>query len=376
MVALLGFLFLCVFFTGNFSGEGLFVLGDAGSGLAGGEGAGETGSIEGAEAGGTGSAESEVVLEQHPFLENVVYERPVAGSSLADPAEGQKLFFAGTLVGHWKMDEGTGTSVADSSGYGNNGSVANGTLGWVQGMDDDCLNSNYNAGWVAIPNASSLSISNDITFMAWVQIHQYETSVNVWPMYKAGAYAIKVGWNNYASPGVYVDGAWRFSESSQGLGDKYYGIPQTNPSGWHHIAGTYSSTTRELKFYVNGDLFYTRTLSGLSSYTIATNTNPVYLLYDNSRNFDVDDVRIYNGVRTQDEIRAAAVCSPPPSGNWTVSADCEMYGSKTAAADVTVQNNSVLTIDGGGTLNMDFANRKLLVKDGSGVLIQNGGKIT
>ena len=37
-------------------------------------------------------------------------------------------------VGWWKLDEGTGTAVADSSGAGHNGAFAEGTPEWVEGM--------------------------------------------------------------------------------------------------------------------------------------------------------------------------------------------------------------------------------------------------
>jgi hypothetical protein len=43
--------------------------------------------------------------------------------------------------------------------------------------------------------------------------------------------------------------------------------------------------------------------------------------------------------------------------------------------DVIVQNNSVLTIPDGVTLDIDLTNYSLTVKFGSGVLIQSGGKI-
>jgi len=41
----------------------------------------------------------------------------------------------GELVGHWKLDEGQGTKIADSSGKGNKGSVTAGGTGTIY-VDD------------------------------------------------------------------------------------------------------------------------------------------------------------------------------------------------------------------------------------------------
>jgi len=69
-------------------------------------------------------------------------------------------------------------------------------------------------------------------------------------------------------------------------------------------------------------------------------------------------------------------CSPPSSGDWTITSSCEMTSSATAAGNVIVQNNSVLTIPNSVTLDIDFANFNLTVKSGSGVLIKAGGTIS
>ena len=69
-------------------------------------------------------------------------------------------------------------------------------------------------------------------------------------------------------------------------------------------------------------------------------------------------------------------CSPPASGDWTVSSTCEMTGDATATGNVIVPNGVVLTIPNGLTLDINFATKNLTVQAGGGVLIKNGGKIT
>jgi len=48
----------------------------------------------------------------------------------------------------------------------------------------------------------------------------------------------------------------------------------------------------------------------------------------------------------------------------------------TSNGDLIVQDNSVLTIPAGVSLDIDFTNHNLTVKSGSGILIKAGGKIT
>ncbi len=69
-------------------------------------------------------------------------------------------------------------------------------------------------------------------------------------------------------------------------------------------------------------------------------------------------------------------CSPPVSGDWTVSATCTMTGDATANGNVIVPNGVVLTIPNDVTLDINFATKNLTVQAGGGVLIQAGGKIT
>ncbi len=60
----------------------------------------------------------------------------------------------------------------------------------------------------------------------------------------------------------------------------------------------------------------------------------------------------------------------------TVTPDCTLMSSATAPGKVIVQNNSIVTIPNGVTLDIDFANFNLTIKSGSGVLIKSGGTIT
>lgn len=77
----------------------------------------------------------------------------------------------------------------------------------------------------------------------------------------------------------------------------------------------------------------------------------------------------------QDEL-SVEICAPPTIGDWILTVDCSIDSDITAPNNVIVQNNAVLTVPSGVTLDIDFASKHLLIKSGSGVMIKSGGKIT
>ena len=68
-------------------------------------------------------------------------------------------------------------------------------------------------------------------------------------------------------------------------------------------------------------------------------------------------------------------CTPPSSNDWIVNTSCTLENNFNAPANVIINNGSVLTIPDGLTLNVDFSHYHLLVKNGGGVLIKDGGSI-
>ncbi len=72
----------------------------------------------------------------------------------------------------------------------------------------------------------------------------------------------------------------------------------------------------------------------------------------------------------------AVPCSPPGSGNWVISSSCTLSSSSTAPGNVIIQNNSVLTIPAGMSLDINFVNNFLRIESGSGLLIKVGGFVS
>ncbi len=107
-----------------------------------------------------------------------------------------------------------------------------------------------------------------------------------------------------------------------------------------------------------------------------TNVVGTYSIYyestDTSGNTATQVVRTVNVIDTT----IPTFCAPPSSGNWIITNSCTVNTSATAQGTVIVQNNSILIIPSGITLDIDFAAFNLTVQSGSGVLIKSGGTIT
>jgi len=83
----------------------------------------------------------------------------------AAPAWGQ------TLVGYWNLNEGTGTTAADSSGSGNTGTLVN-SPAWTTGELGNALNFvSGGKGYVSASGAGSLanSYTHGMTVAAWIK---------------------------------------------------------------------------------------------------------------------------------------------------------------------------------------------------------------
>jgi hypothetical protein len=68
-------------------------------------------------------------------------------------------------------------------------------------------------------------------------------------------------------------------------------------------------------------------------------------------------------------------CLPPASGTWEITESCIFKGRANVSEDIWLSNNSVLTIDANAKLRVDLNNQKIIVKQGSGILIKEGGKL-
>ncbi len=211
------------------------------------------------------------------------------------------------LVGYWAFDEGHGTNITDSSGYGNDGTLSGATVQtWTKGRHGSGL---YFDGTspteVFVPSTPSLQLSTAASFAAWVRCDAPNSSVIFSkegndPYYLS--YWFGIGGSHF---GVQLDGngnqPWEFVNISEGniIGGQ-----------WIHLASTWDGTT--VRYYTNGVLladsnpFTGPIFPGNARLGIGRNSE----YGDYKFTGVIDEVRIYNHALSQAEVSALAAVKP------------------------------------------------------------------
>jgi hypothetical protein len=152
-----------------------------------------------------------------------------------------------SLVGHWKLDETSGLTTADGSGYGNHGTLMNGLTGteWAAGTRDGALMLK-DGQYVDFGNDPSLWLNREGTISAWVKMEPANEDLYM----GIGGKLVSGPYNGYElvrhSSNVFRlwmgnDGGDLSSVNS----DVTY-----NDTDWHHVVGVVSNNTGYL--YVDG----------------------------------------------------------------------------------------------------------------------------
>ena len=164
-------------------------------------------------------------------------------------------------MAYWKFDEGSGTTVADSSGNGNTGTLVNGPL-WTAGRVGNALFFDGIDDNVTVPDSNSLDLSSSFTLSAWVNPASTFTDFrsilakNPTTMY----YLLCECWPGYCGDGSPLGGV--LCRSSIKLYASHLLFPSNT---WTHLAVTYNGST--LTLYRNGVAVATSTVSGTLSPT-------------------------------------------------------------------------------------------------------------
>ena len=74
-----------------------------------------------------------------------------------------------SLVGWWKLDEGSGLVASDSSGNGNNGTIGGSPLWVAAGKLDGAIEFNGTDCYINVGNGPSLQIRDEITIAFWIK---------------------------------------------------------------------------------------------------------------------------------------------------------------------------------------------------------------
>jgi hypothetical protein len=163
------------------------------------------------------------------------------------PSEIQTLYgWAPGPVGHWKLDENTGTTANDSSTNGNTGTLSGTTTpSWATGKYGAGNSFNGSTAYVGAGNGSSLQITNNLTLSSWIKLTSNSTTQDIIARNGASAnynYRLYVNSSGQAVMEVSSDGTATTTVT---------GSSTLSTNTWYHISGTYVPST-SMTIYVNG----------------------------------------------------------------------------------------------------------------------------
>ncbi len=186
-------------------------------------------------------------------------------------------------IAHWKLNESSGTSAADSSAYNRTGTVT-GTASWTSAVLNNGFSFN---GSTKIQATGLLGSPSSFTVAAWGNLTTADTS---------GAEVISLGDRVYlrldesgATKVAFYNGS---SFVTASVATTYAG------TGWHHFAGVFSNSGDSLKLYVDGVQVASTTTTSNVSYS-GGGSNTVIGRQGNSGTSNdftglMDDIRAYN----------------------------------------------------------------------------------
>ncbi len=216
-----------------------------------------------------------------------------------------------TLVGHWKLDETSGTTALDSSTFGNDGTV-NGTATWTNAVHSNGLDVDYTDGedYVEIPNSSSLE-----------NVQEGNYTVATW--FKPNSTPPGTGSDNDALYGILLKEGYQcgliytnaneFEFHHWITGDVWVGTGTWGtsypPGRFYHVAGVVDIAAGTAKIYVNGTLVYTNNFTpgtatreyGTAPWRIGIGA-PAASIWGMSADGELDDARIYSKALSDSEI--------------------------------------------------------------------------
>jgi hypothetical protein len=202
------------------------------------------------------------------------------------------------LIGFWKLDEGSGDIVYDSSIHGNDGTVYGAT--WTTNChSNSCLSFDGMDDYVEVPDSNSLDITQNLTIEAWVYIKNCSERGVIVEKYQAGG---QKSYLLYTIPNRISFTVAHSSDDTNFTSVNSITTCDSLLNKWTHIAAVFNQTHKLL--YVNGsfDSIATNTYDVINSGNAPLRVGGIY--GDWFFNGTIDEIRIYNRTLNEEEIRA------------------------------------------------------------------------
>ncbi|MCW2880604.1 MAG: hypothetical protein JWQ95_4704 [Sphaerisporangium sp.] len=226
-------------------------------------------------------------------------------------------------LGLWKLDEGTGTTSADSSGYGRSATLGGGATWSDDGLDGTAVLHLNGTTAYASTTAAPMRTDHSYTVTAWVRLIGDDTCA-----LPANTLTI-VGQDGTRNSAFYL--SYRaFIENGATVHRWSFGIPAGDTDTslktytksaetldcsvlnvWTHLVGVYDEVAKEIRLYVNGSLADIQPATGWHA------SGPLQIgrvknkgAYVDYVDGDIDDVRAYAGALTDRQVVNLAMNLP------------------------------------------------------------------
>lgn len=236
----------------------------------------------------------------HGLIDEVrVYDRALSAREIGIDAS-TPVTAAGPplLVAEYGFEENAGTTVADTSGVNNPGTIT--SASWTTaGKYGNALTFDGVDDWVTVAHDPSLDVRHTLTTMAWVKP---ATSGNDWQTIILKEYESEgLAYSLYANDFGDTPPAGYIRQEGLDLGVK--SASSLPVDTWTHLAFTYDCSVMTL--YVNGRVVGTRTQGG----SVARSDAPLRIggnaIWGEFFEGSIDEVRLYDGALTEAQIRNA-----------------------------------------------------------------------
>lgn len=248
------------------------------------------------------------------------------------------------LVGHWKFDEGAGTTAGDSSGNNNTGILTNGPT-WTTGKIGGAVNIGGGSQQVTVPDTASLDVTGTLTVSLWIKPTTLPTG-NAGFLSKAAGGDRAYSLNGNLSSSSKQPQFWISRDGDSSTKNTVTGTNILTTNTWYHVVGVFQPSV-SAQLYMNAAVNAQITTGIYAS--IHNSAAPLRIGFnsDTSESFNgaIDDVRVYNRALTASEVQTIynlGSGTPPPSDTTppTVSMTAPASGSTVLGSSVTVSANA------------------------------------
>ncbi len=291
----------------------------------------------------------------------------------AAPAYADTVVTPGPVL-QWNLNEGSGTTTADSSGNSNTGTLTSNTMWSTNAHSGGEAGSFVRASSQTINSANSaVNTTQSFTLAAWVYMTSTAGTEGI--LGQAGT-ASTAGFLKYNSG----SNGWSFlmtqTDVAAPVTDEAVLASSASLNTWTHLVGVYNATSGSMRLYINGSLSATATHTVTWNATGKVIVGRLHWNNTDQNYFDgqIDDVQVWNRALSDSDVSdlETGATTAGPALRWDLDT-----GSGSTATDESGSNNygtlgsaatwTTTAHSGGEAVNFDASSNAYITSRGSAV---------